>query len=92
MSTLIDDRKNRIKQLACVSFEVAPDQMTDQTHFVEDLGVDSLNAIDLLAALETEFEVEIEPEEIRRMTSVDAVYDVVAEVAGWPADENVASR
>lgn len=92
MSTLIGDRKNKIKQLACASFEVAPDQMTDETHFVEDLGVDSLNAIDLLAALETEFEIEIEPEEIRRMTSVDAVYDVVAEVAGWPVDENAASR
>jgi acyl carrier protein len=92
MSTLISDRKSRIKQLACASFEVAPDQMNDETDFVEDLGVDSLNAIDLLAALETEFEIEIEPESIRRMTSVGAVYELVAEVAGWPADENAASR
>jgi len=92
MSTLTSDRKTKIKQLACASFEVAPDQLTEETHFVEDLGVDSLNAIDLLAALETEFEIEIEPEQIRHMTSVDAVYDLVAEAAGWPADENAVSR
>ena len=65
MSTLISDRKSRIKQLACASFEVAPDQMN---------------------------EIEIEPESIRRMTSVGAVYELVAEVAGWPVDENAASR
>jgi len=92
MSTLIADRKDRIKQLACASFEVDLDQVTDRTHFVEDLGVDSLNAIDLLAALETEYEIEIEPEEISRMVTVDAVYEVVAEAAGWPAGDTAVSR
>ena len=92
MSTLIADRKDRIKQLACASFEVDLDQVTDRTHFVEDLGVDSLNAIDLLAALEAEYEIEIEPERIRDMVSVDAVYDIVAEAAGWSPGEIVASR
>lgn len=92
MSTLIADRKDRIKQLACASFEVDLAEVTDKTHFVEDLGVDSLNAIDLLAALETEYEIEIEPEAIRRMVTVDAVYEVVAEVAGWPAGDNAVSR
>jgi acyl carrier protein len=92
MSTLIADRKDRIKQLACASFEVDLDQVTDRTHFVEDLGVDSLNAIDLLAALETEYEIEIEPEQISRMVTVDAVYEVVAEAAGWPAGDTAVSR
>jgi acyl carrier protein len=92
MSTLIIERKDRIKQLACAAFEVEPAELTPATHFVEDLGVDSLNAIDLLASLETEYEIEIEPERIRDMVSVDAVYDIVAEAAGWSPGEIAASR
>ncbi|MEU5693053.1 acyl carrier protein [Actinosynnema sp. NPDC020468] len=86
MSTTITGRRARIKELAVAAFEVDADELTERTRFVDDLGVDSLSAIDLLAALEKEFDVEIDQEDVVRLVTLDAVYEVVAEAAGWDRD------
>jgi acyl carrier protein len=94
MSTVVAERKASIKRLACAAFEVEPHELDDTTLFTEDLGVDSLGAIDLLATLETEFAIEIDQDELPRMVDLDAVYQVVSEFAGWSAtvDEKSVAR
>ncbi|HEX6339795.1 acyl carrier protein [Umezawaea sp.] len=94
MSAVVDERKATIKRLACAAFEVEPHELDDTTLFTDDLGVDSLSTIDLLANLETEFGIAIDQDELPRMVDLDSVYEVVAEFAGWSStvDENVAVR
>ncbi|GLZ29100.1 acyl carrier protein [Lentzea sp. NBRC 105346] len=84
MSNEVQERKARIKDMVVSALEVEPEEVTETAMFVDDLGMDSLGAIDLLAALETGFGVEIDQAELPRLVNIDAVYEVVAEVAGWP--------
>ena len=79
----VAERKEMIKQLACDAFEMDGAELTPTALFDEDLGVDSLSVIDLLAGLEKAFGIDIEEVEVNRVISLDAVYDLVAEVAGW---------
>ena len=88
MNATVAERKARIKELACAAFEIDGDQLTETALFDEDLGIDSLSIIDLLAALEKAFGVDIEQAGASRLVSLDAVYQVVAELSGWPAAED----
>jgi acyl carrier protein len=83
----IQARKDKIKEMVAEALEVEVDEVTDTALFVDDLGMDSLGGIDLLAALETGFGVEIDQSELPRLVNINAVYEVVAEAAGWGADE-----
>ncbi|UJW30243.1 acyl carrier protein [Saccharothrix sp. AJ9571] len=82
-SAEIAERKAVIKELACDAFEVEPEELAEHTLFDEDLGVDSLNAIDLLAALEKRFGVEIDQVDLSQLTSLATVYEFVAGELGW---------
>jgi len=77
------ERKAVIKELACDAFEIEPEEVAEHTLFDEELGIDSLSAIDLLAALEKRFGVEVEQVDLSRLNSLAAVYDFVAEELGW---------
>ena len=65
----------QIKKLVCEVFEVEPAQLSPTIMFVEELGVESLAAVELLTVLESEFAIEIEDDDVARMVNVDAVYD-----------------
>ena len=66
MST-IEDRVNKIvvEQLG-----VAEDQVTPDASFVDDLGADSLDTVELVMALEEEFDTEIPDDEAEKITTV----------------------
>jgi acyl carrier protein len=85
MSTVVAQRKARIRELACDAFEIEEDQLTDTALFDEELGIDSLGLIDLIAGLEREYGIDTEQVSVTRIVNLDAVYDLVAELAGWPA-------
>jgi acyl carrier protein len=82
--TVTDDvHKRRIGELVSEILEIDPEEMTDTSLFKEDHGADSLRAIEILAALEREFKIEIDQAELARMVNLRGIYDVVAESAGW---------
>lgn len=83
MSTETTTRTARIKEIVCDVLEIEEHEMTGTSHFIEDHEADSLLAIEILALLEKEFKVTIEQSELPRMVTVEAVYEVVAESAGW---------
>jgi acyl carrier protein len=57
--------------------DLDPAVVTDDAHFVADLGMDSLRALEVLVALERKYEIKISEEEVKDMTCFDDVRDLV---------------
>jgi acyl carrier protein len=79
----IDDETARIIKVVAIQLEIDPSRICETDHLVEDLDADSLTLVSVLAALEQEFRVSIETEEIPRMTDVRGIRAVLADAAGW---------
>lgn len=56
--------------------------VTDDAHFVEDLGVSSLMALEVMVVLEKKYGVKIAEEELKEMTSVRKVHDLLTAKRG----------
>ncbi len=54
-------------------------ELTPDADFVEDLGMDSLRALEILAAIENEFGIMIEPNKLKDMTTLSKVVDITKE-------------
>ena len=79
MSTVED----RVKKIVGEQLGVAEDQETPDASFVDDLGADSLDTVELVMALEEEFDTEIPDDEAEKITTVkQAIEFVQANVTG----------
>jgi acyl carrier protein len=84
MTTAItQQRLEQIREIVAEHLELDVDELTDNSHFIDAHGADSLALMDVLAALEKEFSIEIDQAQFARMIDVRSVCDVVAESAGW---------
>lgn len=63
----VDDR---VKEIIVEQLGVDPSQVTEDAHFIEDLGADSLDTVELVMAFEEEFGIEIPDEDAEKMTTV----------------------
>ncbi|MCY4016299.1 MAG: acyl carrier protein [Gammaproteobacteria bacterium] len=70
----IDDR---VKEIVCDQLGVKADEVKPSSSFVEDLGADSLDTVELVMALEEEFETEIPDEEAEKITTVQSACDYI---------------
>lgn len=66
MSSIAD----RVKEIIVEQLNVNPEQVVESAKFVEDLGADSLDTVELVMALEEEFGAEIPDEEAEKLTTV----------------------
>ena len=73
MSTI----KERVMKLVCELLGVKEEEVTPEASFVEDLGADSLDTVELVMALEEEFETEIPDDEAEKITTVKEAMDYV---------------
>ncbi|MEI6055121.1 MAG: acyl carrier protein [Lentisphaerota bacterium] len=65
---------DKVREIVVNQLGVSPDQATDNAKFVEDLGADSLDQVELVMALEEEFGADIPDEDAEKLTTVgDAV-------------------
>ncbi len=64
--------ESRVKDLIIDKLGVSEDQIVEDAHFIDDLGADSLDTVELVMALEEEFDVEIPDEEAEKLTTVGA--------------------
>jgi acyl carrier protein len=60
----------RVKEIIANELGVEIEKVTDEASFVDDLGADSLDTVELVMAFEEEFEVEIPDEDAERMLTV----------------------
>ena len=73
MSTI----EERVKKIVVEQLGVKDEEVTNEASFVDDLGADSLDTVELVMALEEEFETEIPDEEAEKITTVQQAIDYV---------------
>jgi acyl carrier protein len=66
-----------VKSIVAEQLGVKEDEVTNDASFVDDLGADSLDTVELVMALEEEFETEIPDEEAEKITTVQQAIDFV---------------
>ena len=71
------DRQDEIARLVAEILEKPVDMVTPNARFVEDLGADSMNALELLAALERHYSIVIDPSRLVQMDTLAAVTAVI---------------
>jgi len=71
--------EQRVKDIIVEQLGVKPDQVTPEAKFIEDLGADSLDTVELVMALEEEFGNEIPDEQAEKLQSVGDVIKFVEE-------------
>ena len=70
--------EQRVRTIVIEQLGVKQDEVTLGASFVDDLGADSLDTVELVMALEEEFECEIPDEEAEKITSVQQAIDYVS--------------
>ena len=67
----------QVKSIVAEQLGVKEEEVTADASFVEDLGADSLDTVELVMALEEEFETEIPDEEAEKITTVQEAIDYI---------------
>ena len=70
--------EERVKKIVVEQLDVGEDSVNNASSFVDDLGADSLDTVELVMALEEEFECEIPDEEAEKITTVQQAIDFVS--------------
>ncbi|RLB67954.1 MAG: acyl carrier protein [Deltaproteobacteria bacterium] len=68
----------RIKKIVAEQLGVEEDQVTVEASFMDDLGADSLDTVELVMALEEEFDIEISDEDAEKIQTVQNAIDYVS--------------
>ena len=69
--------ENRVKKIVAEQLGVNESEIKNESTFVDDLGADSLDTVELVMALEEEFETEIPDEEAEKIASVQQAIDYI---------------
>ena len=70
---------DRVKEIIVEQLGVNPDQVTPEAKFIEDLGADSLDTVELVMAFEEEFGAEIPDEDAEKLQTVGDVTKYIEE-------------
>ena len=73
----MSDIERRVKKIVAEQLGVKEEEVISAASFVEDLGADSLDTVELVMALEEEFETEIPDEEAEKITTVQLAIDYI---------------
>ena len=68
---------DKIKSIVVDQLGVDEDQVTEDASFVDDLGADSLDTVELIMAFEEEFDIEIPDEDAQKIKTVKDIMDYI---------------
>jgi acyl carrier protein len=71
--------EEKVRDIIVDKLGVAPEKVKGEAHFIDDLGADSLDTVELVMAFEEEFGVEIPDEDAQEITTVKNAVDYLSE-------------
>lgn len=71
--------EERVKKIVVEELGVKDEEVASEASFVDDLGADSLDTVELVMALEQEFKIEIPDEEAEKITTVQQAIDYIGQ-------------
>jgi acyl carrier protein len=74
----MDNIEGRVKKIVAEQLGVQESEIKNNSSFVDDLGADSLDTVELVMALEDEFETEIPDNEAEKITTVQQAIDYIS--------------
>ncbi|RMH81703.1 MAG: acyl carrier protein [Actinomyces sp.] len=77
-----DENFERFRRCAVEVLSVEPDKVVPEASFADDLDADSLDLVELVMALEEEFDINVDEEELEGVTTVGAAFDLVTSKLG----------
>lgn len=77
----------KVKKIVAEQLEVKEEQVTPEASFANDLGADSLDTVELVMALEEEFDIEIPDEAAEQIATVQAAVDYISDKSGDKSDK-----
>ena len=78
----MENIEQRVKKIVAEQLGVKADEIKNDASFVDDLGADSLDTVELVMALEEEFETEIPDEDAEKITTVQQAIDYIVSRKG----------
>lgn len=75
----------KVKEIVVEQLEVDPSLVTPEASFANDLNADSLDTVELVMALEEQFDIEIPDEEAEKIATVKAAVDYISNQVEAPA-------
>ncbi len=76
-----ESSEEKIKDIIVEQLGVNADQVTREAKMIEDLGADSLDAVELVMAIEEEFGIEVPDEQAEKLSAVGDIIDYVEKVS-----------
>ncbi|MBI1293265.1 acyl carrier protein [bacterium] len=74
--------EEKVKECIVTQLGVNDDEVTNEASFIDDLGADSLDIVELVMAFEEKFEIEIPDEDVEKLRTVGDAVKYVSEKAG----------
>ena len=73
----MSDTLDKIKKIIIDKLDVKESKITSDSHFIEDLGADSLDTVELIMQFEEDFNIEIPDEDAEKILTVKNAYEYI---------------